>query len=185
VSNRTTIDDFITGLATGDTAGASWESFWADHPVQPSAILTDLLVWVPLFAVDRMTLTESYRMPPVGSAGLRAAVGNSEDRVQLSGLLIGEMRFVWKQALELLADLSRRGGSLGMLTGGGVNGLFLVTKLAVKLDMQVTSLTFTASAQRRDALDVSIGLQHVPRPGAQHLLVDLGATAVSTGLEFL
>ncbi|MBH0053127.1 MULTISPECIES: hypothetical protein [unclassified Salinibacterium] len=185
MSNRTRIDDFISGVASPDVLNQNWEDFWADHPVPPSAILTDLVVWVPLFAVERMSLTETYRMPPVGSAGLRAAVGNSDDKVLLSGLLIGELRFAWKQRLELLADFSRRGGSFGMLSGGATNGLFLVTKMAVKLDMQVTSLTFTASAQRRDALEVSIGLQHVPRPGMQHLLVDAGAAAASTTLEFL
>lgn len=144
----------------------------------PSAILTDGLVPIPLFVVTRMVLSERYSLPPIGSAGFRAAVDNSEDTVSLSALLVGPQRFAWKQGLELLADFSRRGGALARWTGGSVSGLVLVTAMTVRLDMQVTELSFTASAQRRDTLEVSIGLRHVPQPGPLNLLLDVGMTAV-------
>lgn len=185
MSSRTVIDDFISGFFSDDITGVTdLGAFFADHPVPPSAILTDGLIWVPLFAVNSMTLNETYKLPPVGSAGLRAAVGNSDDSITLSALLTGDLRFVWKQLLELLADFSRRGGSIGLL-GGNTNGLVLITRMAIKLDMQVTKLTFTQSAQRRNTIDVSIALQHVPRPGPQHLIVDAVTTAVSTTTEYL
>jgi hypothetical protein len=144
----------------------------------PSAILTDGLLPIPLFVVTRMVLSESYSLPPVGSKGFRAAVENSEDTVTLNALLIGPQRFAWKQGLELLADVSRRGGALARWTKGGVGGLILVTAMTLRLDMQVTELSFAASAQRRDTLEVTIGLRHVPQPGPLNLLLDAGMAAV-------
>ncbi|WP_420451183.1 hypothetical protein [Ilumatobacter sp.] len=143
----------------------------------PSAILTDGLLPVPLFVVTRMSLSETYSLPPVGSSGFRAAVDNSDDSVQMSALLIGPQRFAWKQSLELLADFSRRGGALARWTGGGVGGLIPVTSMTVRLDMHVTELSFAASATRRDTLEVNIGLRHVPQPGPLNVLIDLGAAA--------
>lgn len=150
----------------------------------PSAILTDGLIPIPLFAVTRMVLSEQYHLPPVGSHGFRAAVDNSEDTVSLSALLVGPQRFAWKLGLEMLADFSRRGGALAKFTGDAVGGLILVTAMTVRLDMQVTELSFTASAQRIDTLDVSIGLRHVPKPGPINLLLDVGAAAAMTVTEF-
>jgi hypothetical protein len=146
----------------------------------PSAILTDGLLPVPLFVVTRMTLSETYSLPPIGSSGFRAAVDNSEDKVSLSALLVGPQRFAWKQGLELLADFSRRGGALARWTQGAVGGLILITAMTTRLDMHVTELSFAASATRRDTFEVSIGLQHVPQPGPLNLLIDLGAAAAMT-----
>jgi hypothetical protein len=150
----------------------------------PAAILTDGLIPVPLFVVTRMTLSERYSLPPVGSKGFRAAVDNSVDTVSLSALLVGPQRYAWKLSLEMLADVSKRGGALAKFTGGAVGGLILVTRMTVRMDMQVTDLTFTASSQRLDALEVSIGLQHVPKPGPANLLLDIGAAAAMTALDF-
>lgn len=143
----------------------------------PSAILTDGLLPIPLFVVTRMVLSESYSLPPVGSKGFRAAVDNSEDSVTLNALLIGPQRFAWKQGLELLADVSRRGGALARWTSGAAGGLILVTAMTLRLDMQVTELSFAASAQRRDTIEVTIGLKHVPQPGPSNLLLDVGFAA--------
>ncbi|NEW69881.1 hypothetical protein [Streptomyces rhizosphaericus] len=151
----------------------------------PSAILTDLLLAIPLFAVSRMQLTERYTLPPIGAQAFRAAVGNANETVSLAALLIGPQRFAWKQDLELLASFSKRGGAIGSYTGGKASGLILVTRMVVKMNMQVTEVSFTASAQRLDTLEVSLSLQHVPRPGPLDLLVDAAAMAVMTGTEFL
>lgn len=151
----------------------------------PSAILTDGLLVVPLFAVTRMTLSERYTLPPIGSQAFRAAVGNATETVSLSALLIGKQRFAWKQGLELLANFSKHGGALGAFTGGKQSGLILASRLVVKMNMQATEMSFTASAQRLDTLEVSLTLQHVPRPGPLDLLLDTAAMAVATATEFL
>jgi hypothetical protein len=151
----------------------------------PAAIISDGLLPVPLFAVSRMTLTERFTLPPIGASAFRAAVANSTDTISLSAVLVGPQRFAWKQSLELLADFSKRGGAIGSFTSGTVSGLILVTRMTVRINLQVTELSFTASAQRLDTLDVTIGLQHVPRPGPADLLLDVGAAAAMTAVEFL
>jgi hypothetical protein len=157
----------------------------AEFQVVPSALVTDGLLIVPLFAVSRIALAERYSLPQIGSSSFRAAVGNSEDTISIDALLVGPQRFAWKQDLELLADFSRRGGALTKWTSGAVGGVILVASMTVRIDMQFTDLSFTASAQRRDALDVSMSLKHVPRPTPLNLLLDVGAAAVMTALEFL
>jgi hypothetical protein len=54
----------------------------------------------------------------------------------------------------------------------------LVTAMTIRTDMQVESLSFTATAGKRDVLDVSIGMIHMPRPSALAKLLDIGSLAV-------
>lgn len=143
-----------------------------DAPLRPSAILFDGWWPIPLFAVQQLSLTSKYSLPEIGHSGLRAIVDNSDDDVSLGALLIGDLRFLFKQFLELWADSSARG-----------NGLTLVSTLTVKLDMRITSLRFAVNARRRDAIEVTIVLKHVPRPGPIDLLVDALATSIMTTSE--
>lgn len=151
----------------------------------PSAILTDGVLWVPLSVVTRMQLAEKFKLPALGPSSHRAAVGASDDSVTLQALLVGPTRYFWKQTLELLAESSRLGGAIGRwgFTSGWASGLILATAMTVRTEMQVTNLTFTHSAQRRDTLEVAIGLKHVPRPGTPDVLIDLVAMAVMTAIE--
>jgi phage protein U len=144
----------------------------------PSAILSDGILTIPLWAVTTMTLTESYHLPPIGSTGSKSVIGTHDDTVTLAGVLVGAERYVWKLGLETLAESSRRGSALASFTGGAVGGLVLVTSMTIRTDMQVTSLTFTASAARRDALDVSIGMAHLPLPSALGKLLDVASVGV-------
>ena len=57
--------------------------------------------------------------------------------------------------------------------------------MTIRTDMQVQSLTFSASAARRDVLEVSISLAHVPRPSLLGKLLDvasIGVGALADGL---
>jgi len=155
-----------------------------DFQTLPSAIITDGLLPVPLFCVTRMSLSENYHLPPIGSTGFRAAVDNSDDSITMNALLVGTQRYAWKLSLELLADLSRRGSAITRYTSGAVGGLILITGMTFRLDMQITNLTFNVTAQRRQAIEVNIAMQHVPRPGVQNLLLDAGMTAVMTTVDF-
>jgi hypothetical protein len=146
----------------------------------PSAIISDGLATVPLYAVTAMTLNESYHLPPIGSSGAKAVVATHDDTVSLSGLLVGSERFLLKLALEALADASKRGSALAAATGGQVSGLILVTAMTIRTDMQVQSLSFTASAARKDVLEVSISMAHMPLPGALGKLLDLASLGVSS-----
>jgi phage protein U len=144
----------------------------------PSAILSDGVTTIPLYAVNQITLAESYHLPTIGSSTARAAVGTHDDSVSLSGVLIGDERFALKFALETLAETSKRGSALEAVSGGAVSGLVLITGLTVRTDMQVQSLSFTASAGRRDVIDVSMTLQYMPRPGIVAKLLDVANLGV-------
>lgn len=144
----------------------------------PSAIISDGIIPVPLFAVSSISLSETYRLPPIGSSGVKAVVGTHDDTITLNGVLVGPSRFALKLALETMAETSKRGGLIASLSGGRISGLILITSLTIRTDMQIQSLTFTASAAKRDALDVSISLAHMPLPGALGKLLDVTAIGV-------
>ncbi len=57
--------------------------------------------------------------------------------------------------------------------------------MTIRTDMQAPSLTFNASAARRDVLDTTITLVHVPRPSLLGKLLDvasIGVGALADGL---
>lgn len=150
----------------------------------PSALLSDTVQTIPLWAVTQMSLTESYHLPPIGATGARAVVATHDDAISLTGVLVGPERFAWKLGLETLAETGRRGGAIGGFTGGRVSGLILVTSLTIRTDMQVQSLSFSATAGRREVIDVTISLAHVPLPGALGKLLDLASVGVGTLADF-
>jgi hypothetical protein len=145
----------------------------------PSAIIANGPIFVPLWAVTTMTLSETYHLPPIGSSGAKAIVGTHDDTVSLSGVLVGAERFAWKLMLETMAEASKRGSLLGALTGGKLSGLILVTSMTIRTDMQIQSLTFTASAGKRDVLDVAISMAYMPLPSALGKLLDVASVGVA------
>ncbi len=140
---------------------------------KPSALISDGVVTIPLYAVTAMSLNERYHLPPIGSSGMRAIVATHDDSLSLSGMLVGPERFTWKLSLEQLAEASKRGTALAAFTGGRFGGLILVTSLTIRTDMQIQSLGFRVSASKRDAIDVSISMVHAPLPSALHKLLDV------------
>jgi hypothetical protein len=153
--------------------------------VLPSAVLADPpAFFVPLFAVTAMSLAQTYFLPPLGVSKQRMVLPAHDDTITLSALLIGPERFMLKQSLEIMADISKRGGALESLTRGFVGGLVLVTSMTIRTDMQIQSLSFTASAARRDVLDVAMTLVHVPRPGALSRVLDLASVQVAALADF-
>jgi hypothetical protein len=150
----------------------------------PSAVLSDGILTIPIWAVTTMTLNEAYRLPPIGSSGAKAIVSTHDDTISLTGVLLGTERFAWKLALETLAESSKRGGAISAISGGAISGLILVTTMTIRTDMQVQSLSFTASAAKRDALDVSVSLAYMPKPSALGALLDVASVAVGSLLDF-
>jgi hypothetical protein len=152
--------------------------------VVPSAIITDGLVPVPLYSVSAMTLSETYHLPPIGSSGTRALVATHDDTITLSGVLVGKERYAWKFALETLAESGMRGGGglvAGLsLLGMNISGVILLTALTIRTDMQITALSISASSAKRQTLDVSLTLVHVPKPGAVNKLLDIASLGLSS-----
>jgi phage protein U len=154
------------------------------YDAMPSAIISDGITLVPLWSVSTMALTESYHLPPIGSSGARTIVATHDDTITLNGVLPGPERFTWKVFLETLADLSQRGSAVAGITSGRVAGLILVTAMTIRTDMYVQSLSFTASAARRDVLDVALTMTHMPLPGALGQLLDMASVGIAALADF-
>lgn len=151
----------------------------------PSAVISDGIVTIPLWGVTSMSLSETYQLPAIGSSAMKASVATHDDTITLTGLLVGPERYAWKLLLETVSESSKRGSALAAMTGGLVSGLVLITSMTIRTDMQVQSLTFNATAAKRDALDVTITLTHMPLPGSLGKLLDvasLGIGALADGL---
>jgi hypothetical protein len=159
-------------------------SSYQRYDVVPSAIISDGIVPIPLYAVTTMQLGETYHLPPIGSTGARAIVATHDDTITLSGLLVGEPRYTWKVALETLAESSKRGGTKLLGFGPKLNGLILVTAMTIRTDMQVQSLTFSVSNTRRHVIDVSIVLAYMPLPSALGKLLDVVSLGVAALADF-
>ncbi|MDK1376446.1 MULTISPECIES: hypothetical protein [unclassified Sinorhizobium] len=151
----------------------------------PSAVLADGFRFVPLWAVSSIAISESYHRPPLGSSFARQLVDTHDDTLTLSASLVGWDRFLWKEYLEVVAEASLRGSMLERLSGGKAGGLILVTSMTIRTDLYMQSLSFTANAMRRDVVDVSMTLVHLPRPGPLAQVLDLSAVGVSTLTEFV
>lgn len=145
----------------------------------PSAVISDGLLTIPLWAVTSMTLTATYQLPPIGSSAMRAIAATHDDTISLSGMLVGAERYAWKFSLETLAEAGKRGSALGAFTGGRFSGLILVTSMTIRTDMQIQSLTFGATAAQRDALSVSVSMAHMPLPGGLGKLLDIASIGVA------
>lgn len=151
----------------------------------PSAVLSDGIVPVPLWSVSQMSIEETYSLPTIGGTSRKVAAVSHDDTLSLSAVLLGPERFTWKLALENLAEASRRGTALSKLTHGAVGGLILISAATIRTDLAVSSLTVTMAATRRDTLDVSLRLVHLPRPGSLAKLLDvasIGVGALTDGL---
>jgi hypothetical protein len=150
----------------------------------PSAIISDGILPIPIWAVTQMTLTESYHLPAIGSTGAKAIVSVHDDTIALNGVLLGPERFAWKLALETVAEASKRGSALAAMTGGKVGGLILVTAMTIRTDLQVQTLTFSATSGKRNALDVAITLAYMPKPSLLAKLLDVAAVGVGALSDF-
>jgi phage protein U len=155
-----------------------------DYANIPSAVISDGIITVPLWSVTSLQLSETYQLPPIGTSAQRAVAAVHDDAITLSGVLVGPERYAWKLALETLAEASKRGSALAAMTGGKVGGLILVTSMTIRTDMQVQSLSFTASSQKRDTLDVSMSLAYLPLPSALGKLLDMASVLVGGLADF-
>jgi len=145
----------------------------------PSAILSDGgVLTVLLWGVTAVTLDQRYHLPAIGSTGARAVLSTHDDTITLTGMLVGKERFAWKAALEGLAEASKRGTALAAYTGGKLGGLVLVTSMTIRTDMQIQSLQFSATAQKRDAIAITIAMAHMPLPGIVGKVLDLASIGI-------
>jgi hypothetical protein len=147
----------------------------------PASLNVPVLVGpVPLLYVQSMTLTEGYRIERIMGSRFSQATQPNVKTIAIEAILLGPERLLLKKALEALA-LTSRALAAAAAPLLGVTGIPVVSGLTISPDMQITDLRFTQSAQKRDALDVSITLQHVPRSSLSALLGELADLALAAG----
>ncbi|MGF1430790.1 hypothetical protein [Kitasatospora sp. LaBMicrA B282] len=136
---------------------------------------------VPLFTVTSLTLDEGYQVARIAGSRLAQLVSPTARTIAVEAVLVGPTRLVVKKGLEALALTSR---ALAPATARGMNlaGLPVVCGMTICLDMQITSLRFTQSNQKRDAIDVSITLEYVPRSSTSAIVGEALDLALAAGL---
>ncbi len=142
---------------------------------------------VPLLHVQSLSLSEGYRIQRIAGSGFSQAVSPTTKTINIDAVLLGRERHFLKKGLEVLALTSRVmvAAAAPLL---GLTGIPVVSGLTISLDMQITDLRFTQSTQKREAIDVSLTLQHAPRSTvtaivgeALDLALAIGSAAVPTG----
>ncbi|KZM73234.1 hypothetical protein IU500_20925 [Nocardia terpenica] len=135
---------------------------------------------VPLLYVQNIVMTEGYQIQRIADSPFSQAIAPTRQGIAIEAVLLGPDRLLLKKELEALALTSRL---LVAATAPAlaVTGIPVVCGLTISLDMQITDLRFTQSAQKRDAIDVSITLEHVPRSTLSALLGELGDLALAAG----
>ncbi|UNZ21165.1 hypothetical protein [Streptomyces sp. 891-h] len=135
---------------------------------------------VPLLCVQSITMTEGYRVERILGSRFSQATQPSAKTIVIDAILLGPDRFKVKKDLENLA-LTSRALLAAAAPALAVTGIPVVCGLTLSLDMQITDLRFTQSVQKRDAFDLSITLQHVPRSSLTALLGELADLALAPG----
>jgi hypothetical protein len=160
-------------------------SDFAPYLHTPSALLFDGIVPVPLWAVTQMSIDATYAVPPVGGSNRRVALPTHDDTIAITAVLIGPLRLEWKIALENIAEASRYGSALSPKTGGLGTGLVLLSSATVRTNLAVQSLGFSLSAARRDTIDVTLRMIHLPPPASLTRLIDVTAIGVGAITDLL
>ncbi|MFD9424703.1 MULTISPECIES: hypothetical protein [unclassified Streptomyces] len=135
---------------------------------------------VPLLYAQSITMTEGYRVERILGSRFSQATQPSAKTIVIEAVLLGPERHATKKALEVMA-LTSRALLAAAAPALAVSGIPVVCGLTLSLDMQITDLRFTQSVQKRDAFDLSLTLQHVPRSSLTALLGEIADLAMSAG----
>lgn len=146
----------------------------------PGPTVPVLVGVVPLSYVQSMTLSEGYRIERIMGSRFSQATQPNAKTISIEAVLLGPNRLLVKKALEALA-LTSRALAAAAAPLLAVTGIPVVSGMTISLDMQITDLRFTQSVQKRDALDVSITLTHVPRSSITAALGELADLALAAG----
>lgn len=147
-------------------------------PAEPN---TPVLVGpVPLLYVQSMSMNEGYRIERIAGSSFSQAIAPTTKTISIEAMLVGPGRMLQKKQLEALA-LSSRMLVATTAAALAIAGIPVVSGLTISLDMQITDLRFNQSIQKRDAIDVSISLQHVPRASALSIVGEIADLALAVG----
>lgn len=129
----------------------------------PAGVNVPVLIGVvPLFTVTSMHLNEGYKVARIAGSTLAQLVSPTTKTITIEAVLLGSTRLIVKKSLEAMA-LTSRALAAAAAPGMKLAGMPVVSGFTISVDMQITSMRFTQSNQKRDAIDVSITLDYVPR----------------------
>jgi hypothetical protein len=136
---------------------------------------------VQLFHVQSMTMSQGYRIERILGSRWSQAIQPTVKTIAIEAILIGPDRLLVKKELEAMA-LTSRALAAAAAPRLAVAGIPVVSGMTISLDMQITDLRITHSTTKREALDVSLSLQHVPRSNLSALAGEAAdiALAVAT-----
>jgi hypothetical protein len=148
--------------------------------VLPQVATPVLVGGVALLYVQSMSVNEGYRIERIAGSRFSQAIAPTTKTISIEAMLVGPSRLIQKKELEALALASRL---LVAATAPAlaIAGIPVVSGLTISLDMQITDLRFSQTAQKRDALDVSITLQHVPRSSKVAIVSEVADLALAAG----
>lgn len=135
---------------------------------------------VQLLYVQSMTINEGYRVERIMGSRFSQATQPTNKTIVIEAVLAGPHRLAQKKALEAIALTSRllvAAAAPALAT----TGIPVVSGLTISLDMQITDLRFTQSVAKRDALDVSITLQYVPRASLSAIISEVADLGLAAG----
>lgn len=135
---------------------------------------------VPLLYVQSLHLSEGYQIERVAGSRFSQAIAPTTKTIAIEAMLVGADRLLLKKELEALALVSRVLVA-AVAPALASSGIPVVSGLTISLDMQITDLRFVQSVQKRDAIDVSITLRHVPRSAVTALLGEVADLALAAG----
>jgi len=151
----------------------------------PAGVNVPVLIGaVPLFTVTSLNLNEGYQVARIAGSRLAQLVSPTTKTITIEAVLVGSTRLVVKKGLEAMALTSR---VLAAATAPLMNlaGLPVISGMTISVDMQITSLRFTQSNQKRDAIDVSITLEEVPRSSLSAIIgeaLDMALAATTAAI---
>jgi hypothetical protein len=139
-----------------------------------------LIGTVPLLYVQSISLSEGYQIERIAGSSFSQAIAPTTKTIAIEATLLGSDRLQVKKELEALALVSRVlvAATAPLLA---VSGIPIVCGLTVSLDMQITDLRFNQSVQKREAIDVSLTLRHVPRSKITAILGEAADLALAAG----
>jgi hypothetical protein len=128
-----------------------------------------------------MTMNQGYRIERIMGSRWSQATQPTVKTIAIEAVLVGPDRLLTKKALEAMA-LTSRALAAAAAPLLAVTGIPVVSGMTISLDMQITDLRITHSTMKREALDVSLSLQHVPRSNLSALAGEAAdiALAVAT-----
>ena len=135
---------------------------------------------VPLLYVQSIQMSEGYKIERVAGSRFSQAIAPTTKTIAIEAILKGRERLLMRKALEAMALTSRimvaAAAPLFAFTG-----IPVISGFTIALDMQITDLRFSQSVGKRDAIDVSVSLRHVPRSAVSAIAGEALDLALAAG----